>query len=150
MAGREIVDVRSLVFFVLSRQWPYYILVVVAYLVPNSLRFVVISLCALVISTSIHEAGHICAFWLLNEVSAVRIYSILGVFFRVRVHSEPTRLIALMGPLAPSLLGVLLILLGCAINETVLIILGSAHCMHLVGLLPGNSDGDKIWGLSAS
>ncbi len=56
-------------------------------------------------------------------------------------------MVALGGPLPTGVVGLVILLLASVTATRSLWGLGAALLFHLAGLLPGSTDGNRIWGL---
>ena len=55
-------------------------------------------------------------------------------------------MVALVGPLGVGLLGCGMLILGMVVASPEIIAVGMAFGIHLLGVLPGTSDGNRVWG----
>jgi len=113
-------------------------------------RFTLLLLWALLLSTWFHESWHIIAYWIVAQRHApIVVHHWGGVAFSVTVPNprQAARMVALWGPSGVGLLGVGLIAWGTQLSLGELVAVGVSFAVHLVGLLPGCSDGNRVWGL---
>jgi Zn-dependent protease len=120
---------------------------------PSPVDAVTSAMFALPFSAWLHEAGHVIAYWTVSPATEpVQIRSHFGLATSASVP-EPGRAsvwVALSGPLLPTLAGLVMCLLALETATPVLWGWGGALLLHLTGLLPGCSDGNRIWGLHES
>ncbi|MDR2895624.1 MAG: hypothetical protein LBV30_03080 [Propionibacteriaceae bacterium] len=57
-------------------------------------------------------------------------------------------MIAAAGPCVAGVVGLIVCMVGALMDSSLLVVAGLAAGLNLLGLLPGSSDGDKVWGLA--
>lgn len=124
-----------------------------AFLLPTPLEAVLAALFTTVLGSWLHEAGHVAAYWWTRGAcEPVVVRSVLGVLATsVAVpdtRSHP-RLVALGGPLPVAALGGVVALVAGVTSHPGLWGAAVALVLHSGGLLPGASDGNRLWGLEA-
>jgi hypothetical protein len=132
----------------LRAQWPYLVALVVAVWSPTPLRLLVVAICALVLSSGIHELGHALAYWrITGGYSPVVLRSRFGFAFAVRLPKlAQSRVAAAAGPLLALSVGALVLVPGFVVSGWLEVAVAAAmFCIHGLALLPGNDDGDRIW-----
>jgi hypothetical protein len=140
-------------------QWPYLAAGLAGAAAPDPLGPLLVLIGASGAAAAVHECAHAVAHWRHTPgPSVLRLDAVLGLPLRVVVlgsdHADPeqrpqrTRFVAAMGPLAAGLCGLALWLAFWLTGAVCLALCGAAFSVHLLGLLPGNSDGDCVWKLA--
>lgn len=116
---------------------------------PTPLGYLLVMMLSLVASSWIHEGGHVLAYWRSAGAGRAVVRGRFGVATSVLVPDprRAVRRIAAAGPIAAGVVGIVLIVPGRALGSHELVLAGSAFCLHALGLLPGCSDGNRVWGL---
>jgi hypothetical protein len=117
---------------------------------PQPVDFVVVALLTVVVSSWLHEGGHVATFWrCAGRADSAYIRSAWGLALSVRV-SDPVRFrrrVALGGPLPVAGLGLVMATGAAIASSSVLAGASAALLVHGLGTLPGSSDGNRIWNL---
>lgn len=117
---------------------------------PQPVDFVVVALLTVVVSSWLHEGGHLATFWrCAGQVDPAYIRSAWGLALSVRV-SDPAkfrRRVALGGPLPVAVLGLVTATGAALTSNSALAGASAALLVHGLGTLPGSSDGNRIWNL---
>ncbi len=122
----------------------------VQFIPTEAVRFLLLMILGLLAGSWIHESGHVLAYWHVRRSTdevGVRHFFALAFSVTVPYPDIRPRLVAFAGPFIPGVLGCLLCLLGILLPSSECWAVGIAFSIHLLGLLPGNSDGNRIWRL---
>ena len=122
-----------------------------AWAAPRPLSAALIGLFALLGSSWLHEAAHVAAYWWARggpEPVVVRSTYSLATSVTVERPRLAESRVALAGPASASLAGLACIGIAWATGSLTLWTVGCALLVHLLGVFPGSSDGNRIWGLS--
>lgn len=119
---------------------------------PVPLGYLLLMIFSLISSSWVHEAGHVLAYWRIGGTGRVVLRSRYGMGLSVAVPDpgRATRRVAAGGPLAACAVGLALLALGYAVGSGSMLSAGAAFGLHVLGLLPGCSDGNRLWGLDRS
>lgn len=113
-------------------------------------RFVVLLLLGLLVSSWCHESGHVVTYWRIRRNQEnVLVHHCFGLALSVTVRNPEVgcRVVALAGPMGVGMLGCGMLILGMVVASPEVIAVGMAFSIHLLGVLPGTSDGNRVWGL---
>lgn len=141
---------RQLAATVAVRAVPLLVAILLCGLLPTPADGVLAALFGLILSSWLHEAGHVVAYWRVRRApEPVVIRRMLEVATSVVVDDPGARarLVALGGPLPVAVAGLILCTIAGVLGHPVLWGSGIAFAVHLGGLLPGCSDGNRICGL---
>ena len=147
----RIANPRELSGLVASRAVPCLAGVVPCALAPTPLDALLAALLATVASSWLHEAGHVLAYWRVrggSETVALRHVGVLATSVVVARPDEGTRWVALAGPAPVASLGVAAAAAAWLLGFPVLWGVAFAFLIHATGLVPGSSDGNRVWGLA--
>jgi hypothetical protein len=129
-------------------QWPYLVALPLSVWVPTPVRVLVVAVCALVLSSGVHELGHALAYWwITGRYSPVILRYRYGIALAVRTPElAQSRIVAAAGPLLPLSVGALVLVPGFLASGWADVGVAAAmFCLHAFALFPGNDDGDRIW-----
>lgn len=118
---------------------------------PAPVDVVAVATCALLATAWLHEAGHVAAYWIIcGRPEPVTMRVSFGIATSVVVDRPDLapRRVALAGPLAPALLAFPFAAIGIGIGNSALAAVAVSCGIHLLGVVPGCSDGNRIWSLT--
>ena len=124
---------------------------IVCLAIPDLLQVLLLMIFGVGVSRGVHVLGHAASYWLFHGPGTVILRTRAGMAMGVTVPPDgrdDPRVIA-GGPLLAGVIGVLAIVLGLfsPVIRVEAFSLGTVFALHLGGLLPGNSDGNRLWSL---
>lgn len=123
-----------------------------ATLAPDALAALAFGILGLLVGATLHEGGHALAYWqFVDRAAELTIVSVALVPVLVRSPSAHRhRWVAAAGPLLPAGVGVSTVICAAALDSQGGVAFGVGLALHALGVIPGNSDGDTVWGLDES
>ena len=150
---RVVSDWTQLVVLVGGQGAPWLAAAGASLLLPTPLDAVLAALFSTILGSWLHEAGHVAAYWwtrgALEPVVVRSVWGFLATSVAVPRPGNHARLVALGGPLPVAALGVVVGVIAWATALPGLWGAAVALGLHGAGLLPGASDGNRLWGLEA-